>query len=161
MRENAVNIENLPKEKLEELFDVLEAVGEDVTRENGIAFPHETQPLVELGWDPENISWIMAPRGYFHGKTFLSADEFIKTVDLPEISAETIMGMSEDGLRDMLTLWPFDRLGSGENGFVMALYPTKEDDVEMVMWVPVDASVVREFYIRQLCSEVHNENFSH
>ena len=34
--------------------------------------------MVELGYDHDNASWIMAPKGYFSHKTMISPDEFMK-----------------------------------------------------------------------------------
>lgn len=84
MLEYAVNIKGLSEEKLGELFDMLERFNEDVTRLNGVAFPHVTEPMVELGYDQANASWVMAPMGYFNHKKMLSPDEFIQVVEIKQ-----------------------------------------------------------------------------
>ena len=77
MRGYAVNIKDIPGEKLEELYDAIEQSGDDVCREIGLSFPHESQPMVELGFSADELGWITAPRSYFHDRTMLAPDQFI------------------------------------------------------------------------------------
>lgn len=93
MTQYAINIKGLSEEKLCELFDVIDRRGGDVIRENRIAFPRATEPMVELGYDLANVAWIMAPRGYFHHKTILSPDEFLEAANGKEDAYDKYFNM--------------------------------------------------------------------
>lgn len=79
----------------------------------------------------------------------------------PEIA--TILQMEYAQLVDLINEYGYDRLGTAQGKFYMAIYPVGKNEVEYHhdydMFIEVPMGVVREFFIRKLHHEIIDDSY--
>lgn len=79
----------------------------------------------------------------------------------PEIN--TILQMEYAQLNTLIHEYGYDRLGSAQGKFYMALHPIEPGEVEYHydydMFIEVSVDVVREFFIRKLHHEIIDDSY--